>query len=292
VKLLAVALLGAVAWCAQNPPPGQAACEKANALSSAQRFRESMNALDDALRLDPKLAPALTLRAKLAVRARRYDVAQESPERALAADPGSAYAQFLHGFQFYGRNQMPAAIVALEKARQLNPRDARAALCLGLARENQGDTRPALALCHEAIRLEQAARKPQATTPLTCFRPHLVLGEFDEASSLIEHALKLEPASRDVHFQAVRPRMKRGEPAAAAKEGETALKLRAGDAADVQVRFLLAQACRTPGQDAEAARNAAAIREVDKELGVRHHRFRDGSEDARWRSRSQRDSPQ
>ncbi|MCX6626027.1 MAG: tetratricopeptide repeat protein, partial [Candidatus Solibacter sp.] len=138
-SVLAVALLGAVAWGAQNPSPGQAAYEKANALFSAQRFQESMNALDEALRLDPKLVPALTLRAKLAMGARRYDVAQESLERALAANPASAYAQFLYGFQFYERNQMPAAIAALEKARTLNPRDARAALYLGPPGTNRAE---------------------------------------------------------------------------------------------------------------------------------------------------------
>ena len=91
-----------------------------------------------------------------------------------------------------------------------------------------------------------------------------MLGDFDEAASLIDRALKLEPASRDVHFQSARLRMKKGEPASAAKEGETALKLRAGDATDRQIHFLLVQAYRTLGQDAEAARHAAAIREADE----------------------------
>ncbi|MCX6626026.1 MAG: hypothetical protein NTW28_00150 [Candidatus Solibacter sp.] len=91
-----------------------------------------------------------------------------------------------------------------------------------------------------------------------------MLGEFDEAASLIDRGLALEPASRDVHFQSARLRMKRGETAAAAKEGETALKLRPGDATDGQIRFLLVQAYRALGQDADAARHAAAIREADK----------------------------
>jgi tetratricopeptide (TPR) repeat protein len=260
--LLAV-LLCAVVVGAQSPSPGQSAYEKANALFSAQRFQECMNAIDDALRLDPQLVPALTLKAKLAMAINRYDVARESLERALAADPKSSYAQFLYGFQFYEQNQMPAAITALERARQLNPRDARAALYLGLARESQGDTQRARVLYAEAIRLEQAVGKLQISTLLTSFRLHLLLGEFDEAASLIDRALKLEPASRDAHFQAARLRMKKGEPAAAAAEGEAALKLPAGDVTDRQIRFLLVQAYRTMGKDAAAARHAAAIREAD-----------------------------
>jgi tetratricopeptide (TPR) repeat protein len=262
-RLLLVALLGVAIAAGQGRSPGQAAYDKANALFTAQRFQECMNALDEALRLDPKLVPALTLRAKLAMAIKRYDVARESLERALAADPKSAYAQFLYGFHFYEQNQMPAAIAALEKARQLNPRDPRAALYLGLARESQGDTQRAQTLYSEAIRLEQAAGKLQTSTLLTGFRLHFVLGEFDEAASLIDRALRLEPASRDAHFQAARLRMKKAEPQAAATEGEAALKLPGGDATDKQIHFLLVQAYRTLGKDADAARHAAAIREAD-----------------------------
>ena len=223
-----------------------------------------MNALDEALRLDPKLAPALTLKAKLALAVKRYDVARESLERAIAAAPDSAYAQFLYGFQFYEQNQMPAAIAAFEKARQLDPRDPRAALYLGLARESHGDNQPALVLYHEAIRLEQAARKPQASTLLTCFRLYLVLGDLAAAAPLVESALKLEPGSRDVHFQVARLHMKKGETAAAAREGEAALKLSSGDATDRQIHFLLVQAYRTLGDDVNAARHADSIRLTDE----------------------------
>ena len=211
-RVLLAVLLGVVAVGAQSPSPGQAAYEKANALFSAQRFQECMNALDDALRLDPKLVPALTAEGQ----ARHGDQAIRRGTREFGAGPGgrpeSAYAQFLYGFHFYEQNQMPAAITALEKARQLNPRDARAALYLGLARESQGDTQRALALYSEAIRLEQAAGKPQTSTLLTTSGSICVLGEFDEAASLIDRALKLEPASRDAHFQSARLRMKKGNP--------------------------------------------------------------------------------
>ena len=261
--LVVAILMAAIAIGAQTQSPGQAAYEKANALFGAQRFQECMNAIDEALRLDPKLVPALTLKAKLAMGARRYDVARESLERALAADPSSAYAQFLYGFQFYEQNQMPAAIAALAKARQLNPRDSRATLYLGLARESQGDTKAALTLYDEAIRLEDAARKPQASTLLTCFRLHLVLGQLDQATPLIDRALKLEPASRDVHFQSARLRMKKGDSAGAAREGEAALKLSAGDATDRQIHFLLVQAYRMMDNDTDAARHATAIRDAD-----------------------------
>src|ERR1043165_5793871 len=89
--------------------------------------------------------------------ANRYDVAREMLERAIAADPASWYARFLYGFQFYQQNEMPAAIGALEKARELNPRDPPAALYLGLAYEATGRTAEALGLYRRAIELEEAA---------------------------------------------------------------------------------------------------------------------------------------
>src|ERR1019366_5721850 len=137
MALLAVLLAGCAA--AQVPPSaGYPAYERANRLFVAGKYQESFNAVDEALRLDSKLVPALTLKAKLAMSINRYDVARESLEKAIAADPSSWYAQFLYGFQFYRQNQVPAAIQTLEKARRLNARDARTALYLGLARESLG----------------------------------------------------------------------------------------------------------------------------------------------------------
>src|SRR6266487_3552867 len=75
--------------------PGYAAYEKANALFVAKKFPESLAAIEEALRLDPKLVPALTLKAKLAMAANRYDVARQTLERALAIAPYAAYARFL-----------------------------------------------------------------------------------------------------------------------------------------------------------------------------------------------------
>ena len=165
--LFLAVLAGALA---QGASPGYPAYERANKLFVAQKFQESLNATEEALRLDPKLVPALTLKAKLAMAINRFDVARESLERAMAADPSSWYAQFLYGFQFYQQNELPEAIAALEKARKLNPRDARSPLYLGLAEESLGRTTAALALYREAIRLGEAAGQRQGDALLTCSR--------------------------------------------------------------------------------------------------------------------------
>jgi len=242
--------------------PGYAAYQRANQLFGARKFQECMNSLDEALRLDPKLVPALTLRAKLAMAIDRYDVAKADLERAIAADPSSFYAQFLYGFQFYQRNELPAAIAALEKARKLNPRDASSALYLGLATESLGRPAEALALYREAIRLGDAAGQTNAETLLACSRLLLLMGEVDEAERLLNRAAKIAPDSRDPHFEACRLWLQKGDPARAAKEGEIALGLR-GETKDRQVHFLLVQAYQSGGREADAARHAAALRALE-----------------------------
>jgi tetratricopeptide (TPR) repeat protein len=258
-RILAIVVAFSFAAGAQ-PSAGLAAYNRADRMFREHRYQDSMDALDEALRLDPKLVPALTLRARLEMAANRYDVARQTLERALAADPRSWYAQFLYGFQFYQQNEMPAAIAALEKARGLNPRDAPSALYLGLADEALGRTSDALALYREAIKLEEAAGAPHVETLLTASRLLLLLGRFDEAAELARRAAKFYPAARAPHFELARVWLKKDNAAKSIVEGEDALRLEPDDITDQQVHFVLVQAYRAAGRDDEAARHAAALR--------------------------------
>jgi tetratricopeptide (TPR) repeat protein len=244
--------------------PGYAAYEQANGLFVAKKFQQSMDAIDVALRLDPKLVPALTLKAKLAMAANRYDVARECLERAIAAEPSSWYSQFLYGFQFYQQSEMPEAIQALEKTRRLNPRDPRTALYLGLARESLGQTKEALDSYQEAIRIGEATGKLEADMLLACSRLLLLLDDCEKCGDLVQRAVKLAPNSRDPHFESARLLLKKGDPAGAAKEGEIALQLRTGDVTDRQVHFLLIQAYQAGGREREASQHAAALRAIEE----------------------------
>src|SRR3989442_1614068 len=126
--------------------PGYRAYEKANSLFVQQKFDESFTAIEEALRLDPKLIPALTLKAKLAMAINRFDVARQSLEQALAADPKAQYAQFLYGLEAYLTNDMQAALPRFRKAHELNPSDPRATLYFGLTTESLGEPAEALKL--------------------------------------------------------------------------------------------------------------------------------------------------
>lgn len=254
----------ASAQSAPKPRTASDAYDQANRYFQERKFQDCMNSLDEALRLDPELVPALTLRARLAMAVNRYDVAKDSLERAIAAAPDAWYPRFLYGFHFYQQNEMPAAIAAFTKARELNPRDPQSALYLGLAEESLGRNAEALALYREAIQLEEKAGALHVETLLTAERLLLLLGRSEECEPLIARAAALDPSSRDPHFEAARLRLKTGDNARAITEGETALKLRNGDVTDRQVHYLLVQAYKGAGNDAEAASHAASLRLLDK----------------------------
>src|SRR4051812_25546772 len=139
-RALLVVFLGGILYAATSASPGQADYEKANQLLVAKKLPEALAAVDEALRLDPKLVPALTLEAKLAMAANRLEIAPQCLEQALAINPRSSYAQSLYGREAYRGNDLKEALPRFKKARHLGPADPRAALYLGLTVESLGQT--------------------------------------------------------------------------------------------------------------------------------------------------------
>jgi tetratricopeptide (TPR) repeat protein len=261
--LIVAGLCPGAAQVAERKSPGFAAYERANALFTAKKFPECMAQIEEALRLDPKLVAALTLKAKLAMILNRFDISRQSLEVALAADPTSAYAHFLYGLDAYLRSDLQAALPRFEKARQLNPADPRSALYLGLTRESLGQPNDALKIYEEAVRLEQSVGAPQADTFLTGARLLMLLGRLEDCEVWIKRALALEPNSRAAHFEFARLLQKKGDPLQAAKEGELALRLPEGEPAEAQIHYLLIRAYRECGQPAQAARHREALRAIE-----------------------------
>lgn len=255
VLLVALALYGA-------PPssPGYAAYERANQLFVAKKMPEAVAAVDEALRLDPKLVPALTLKAKLGMAAGRFDVARQCLERALAVDSRAQYAQFLYGLEAYLENDLAAALPRLRKARELNPSDPRAALYLGLTVESLGKPEEALALYQDAVRLERSAGTLDADSLLPGARLLLLLGRLKESESWLHQAEELSPNSRDVHFELARLLLRQGDPSQAAAEGEKALTLSDGVVTDASIHYLLIRAYKESGQPDRAAIQAEIMR--------------------------------
>lgn len=255
------ALLAALVLSGAKPPsPGYAAYERANALFAAKKLPEALAATEEALRLDPKLVPALTLKARLAMAVYRFDVARRCLEQALAIDPRSPNLQFLYGFEAYLSNDMTEALPRLRKARQLNPTDPRAALYLGLTTESLGQPAEAMSLYEEAVGLERSAGKLQAETLLPGARLLLLLGRLEECERWIRRAVKLSPNLRDARFELARLLLKKGDAAQAAAEGETALGLSEGIVTDAAIHYLLIRAWQQNGMPDRAAIHADVMR--------------------------------
>lgn len=262
-SVLLIPSLAVVLIAASPVSPGYSHYEKANALFAAQKFSESGAELEEALRLDPRLVPALTLKAKLALALNRFEVARQSLEQALAVDPKAQYAQFLYGLQAYLSNDMPAALSRFRRAWELNSSDPRAALYLGLSLESLGQSGEALSMYQQAVRLEEAAGKRQAETYLAGGRLLLLLGRTDESERWIRQAVELDPSMRDVHFEYARVLLRKGNGALAAEEGEKALRLSPGIATDTQIHYLLIRAWQQCGRPDRAAQHADTLRAME-----------------------------
>ena len=257
VGVLAIELLLSAATPAS---PGYPAYEKANALFVQKKLPEALAAIEEALRLDPKLVPALTLKAKLAMAANRLDVAHRALVEALAVDPQAAYAQFLYGLEAYLGNELKEALPRFRRARQLSPTDPRAALYLGLTVESVGQPREAISLYEEAVRLERSAGELHAETLLPGARLLLLLDRLDEGERWARQSIKLSPALRDAHFELARLLLKKGDAVQAAVEGETALRLTDGVITDAAIRYQLIRAYRQSGAPDKAAIHAEMMR--------------------------------
>jgi tetratricopeptide (TPR) repeat protein len=260
----AVAPVFVLALCAAPPvSPGSAAYEKANQLFVAKKLPEALAAVDEALHLDPKLVPALTLKAKLAMAGYRLDVAQHCIEQALALEPHAPYAHFLYGLVAYLGNDLSAALPRLRKARQLAPSDPRVALYLGLTVESLGDSAEALSLYEDAIRLQRSTGQPDVDTLLPGARLLLSLNRLEDSQRWIRDALKVSPKSRDAHFELARLLLKKGESPQAAAEGEFALTLSEGVTTDAAIHYLLIRAYRQSGMPDRAATHAEIMRTLE-----------------------------
>jgi len=253
-------VLGLALYAAGPSSPGYAAYEKANQLFVAKKLPEAVAAVDEALRLDPKLIPALTLKAKLGMAAGQFDVARQCLERALTLDPHAQYAQFLYGLEAYLGNDLSAALPRFRKARELNPQDPRTALYLGLTVESLGKPEEALALYRDAVRLERSAGTLDAATLLPGAKLLFLLGRLKESGKWLHEAGELSPNSRDVHFELARLLLKEGEASQAAAEGEKALTLSEGVVTDDSIHYLLIRAYEQTGDKGRAEMHAEIMR--------------------------------
>jgi tetratricopeptide (TPR) repeat protein len=243
---------------------GYRAFERAGREFAARDLQASFGSVEEALRQDPKLVPALTLKARIAIALNRFDVAGNTLEKAVSIEPENWYPRFLLGFQFYLQSRLQPAVEALREAQRLNPKDPKPPLYLALSLESMGAIEQATDRYREAVRNEDASPAPQAETYLSYARLLLRLGRLEECGRLIGRARQLEPKSRDVAYERARLLLRLGDASAAAREGERSLKLPPGGIGEYPIRYLLVRAWMAAGDEKRAAEHAAIIRKLEE----------------------------
>jgi len=226
--------------------------QKAGALFRQGQYEQALAALDEALKLDPKLVPALTLKARVAMAANRFDLAKASLSQAVEFEPGAAYNHFLLGFCYYVDNDFKNALPPLERSRQLKPDDARTHFYLALTLEALARVDDAIASYEQSLKLEKDRGAALADTLVAYARLLFTLGRYGESESLIDRALAAAPDSRDAQYEKGRLLFERRAYAEAIIHGKKALELPleflGAGATERQIHFLLAKAYAKSGQ--------------------------------------------
>jgi len=229
---------------AQSPAAGD--YQKASEFFARHDLRRAEAAVEESLRADPHYIPALTLKARLAMISGRMDVARDTLEAAVAADPKSAVARFLFGFCLYLENDFQGALAALARA---DPNDARVVLYQALSEEALNHTDSAMALYEHSLHLDAV----NADARVAYSRLLRKEGKLDRAEALIAAA----PDSRSVFYEKGQCSFERGQYKQAAEFGERALAAAGPAPSDREIRFLLTRAYLKAGNPDLAAKHRA-----------------------------------
>jgi tetratricopeptide (TPR) repeat protein len=205
-----------------------------------RKFSEAIGEVDSALHEDPSMVPALILKARLATLAQRPDVAKSCLITAVMVDPSSEDAQFYLGVFFYTQNDFKSGISPLQAAQALSPRDPLPVFYLAMTDEGLGDEPKALELYQQAENLALRTSSHSAEIFVADGRFLFSLGRTEEGIAKERRAIGIDPGSRDAHYELAKGLDHEGDFDSAAREGEVALTLPAGDTSDAQIHFLLA----------------------------------------------------
>ena len=222
--------------------------QKAVVLFQERQYEQSLTALDEALKLNPRLSSALKLRARLAMAVNRFDLAKASLLQAVEIEPEVAENYFLLGFCYYVDNDFKNALPPLERSRQLMPDNARTHFFLALTLEALARLDDAIASYEQSLKLEKNGGEILADTLVAYARLLFTLGRYGESETLIGRALIAAPDSRDVNYEKGRLLYERRAYTEAIGYGKKALERPGAGTTERQIHFLLARAYAKIGQ--------------------------------------------
>jgi capsular polysaccharide biosynthesis protein/tetratricopeptide (TPR) repeat protein len=179
--------------------PAERSYDVAGQLRAAINHHQAGRLLDaealylEILRNEPGNADALHLLGVIANQVRKYGLAVELIERAIAARPGVAVFHNNLGHTLCAQRKFHEAKLQFERAVVLDPNYADAHNNLGSVHQDLGDPALALASCEQAVRLDPR----HADARLNAGVALCDLGRWDEAVKYIEAALRMRPELAD-----------------------------------------------------------------------------------------------
>lgn len=237
---------------AQGEPDAYA---KAARAFSAHDFASAETAVNEALQENPKYAPALLLKARLAMMQGRMDEAIAVLKRGIAEDPARAEARFLLGFAYYLENDFEQAGVALAKADQ---KDARVLLYRAMSAEGMNRLEAAGDFYQRAIQADSHGTDARIAYARLLRKE----GDAAQANKLVEEAFAISPGARDVLYEKGLSLLDQGQYLQAVDFGQRALLAPGPVPTEREIRFLLIRAWQKAGNAEMAAKERAIFEKL------------------------------
>jgi Tfp pilus assembly protein PilF len=256
MRMFWASLLLPVLMAAQSVPPSYST---AAALFQKQDFAAAAPALDRALRENPDYVPALMLKARLSMIDGQMEQARAALDHVLSRAPGTRDARFLLGFLYYLQNDFEAADTALAAADQNDPR---VLLYRAMSAEGLNRRESAHDFYQRAIHLDDRGTDARIAYARLLRRE----GAHKEEAKLIDEALALSPASRDVLYEKGLCLLENRKYLDAARFGEKALDASGPVPTEREIRYLLVRAWQKAGDTNRAAQERALFEKLPMPL--------------------------
>jgi serine/threonine-protein kinase len=161
-----------------------------------QRKHEEAAACDEALKREPRLAFAYSVKSAVRMRQSRFAEAEAAAREAVRSEPSSGLALSNLGMTLFNQNRFDEALAALEKALQFEPNAAlihtnRGAVLTRLLRKDEG-----IAAARTGLRLDP--ENPEVLLGLASILG-AVREEYGEAEQLARKAVQLQARSPEAH---------------------------------------------------------------------------------------------
>lgn len=172
-----------------DPEDANAYTNKGNALYHLNLYEEALEAYNQAIRLDPEDANAYTNKGDALYALQLYEAALIAYDQALQHDPGDAYTHIHKGNVLYALQRYDAALAAYDQVIRLDPGDSNAYTGKGDVFYDLERYEEALAAYDQAIRLNPDNARAYDDKGDTLY----ALQRYGEALLVYNQAIRLNP---------------------------------------------------------------------------------------------------